>query len=45
MYLIENDKNVIYSEIESELGHDSFLLPIPQYHRILSTYLNKITVT
>jgi len=43
--LLENDKNVIYSEIESELGHDSFLLPIPQYHRILSTYLNKITVT
>ncbi len=43
--LLENDKNVIYSEIESELGHDSFLLPIPQYHRILSTYLNKIAVT
>ena len=43
--LLENDKNVIYSEIKSELGHDSFLLPIPQYHRILSTYLNKITVT
>ena len=42
--LLENDKNVVYSEIESELGHDSFLLPIPQYHRILSTYLNKITV-
>ena len=32
--LLENDKNVIYSQIESELGHDSFLLPIPQYHRI-----------
>jgi len=40
--LLENDKNVIYSQIESELGHDSFLLPIPQYHRIISTYLNKV---
>lgn len=43
--LLENDKNVIYSQIESELGHDSFLLPIPQYHRIISTYLNKVEFT
>ncbi len=40
--LLENDKNVVYSEIDSELGHDSFLLPIPQYHRIISTYLKKV---
>ena len=43
--LLENDKNVVYSEIDSELGHDSFLLPIPQYHRIISTYLKKVTLT
>lgn len=43
--LLENDKNVVYSEIDSELGHDSFLLPIPQYHRIISTYLKKVILT
>ena len=43
--LLENDKNVVYSEIDAELGHDSFLLPIPQYHRIISTYLKKVILT
>ncbi len=43
--LLENDKNVVYSEIESELGHDSFLLSIPQYHKVISTYLNKVSLS
>ena len=43
--LLENDKDVIYSQIESELGHDSFLLPIPQYHRIIEAYVGRIKIS
>ncbi|MEC9247652.1 MAG: homoserine O-acetyltransferase [Pseudomonadota bacterium] len=42
--LLENDKDVIYSQIESELGHDSFLLPIPQYHRVIEAYVRRIKI-
>jgi len=40
--LIESDRPVTYAEIESEQGHDSFLLPIRQYHRVLGNYLGKV---
>ena len=43
--LLENDKGVIYSQIESALGHDSFLLPIPQYHKVIEAYIKKIENT
>ncbi|MGB1884530.1 MAG: homoserine O-succinyltransferase MetX [Gammaproteobacteria bacterium] len=43
--LLDCDHNVSYAEIESELGHDSFLLPIEQYHNILSTYFARVEVT
>ena len=43
--LLENDKDVIYSQIESELGHDSFLLPIPQYHRVIEAYVKRIKLS
>lgn len=42
--LLDCDHNVSYVDIESELGHDSFLLPIPQYHNVLSTYFKRIEV-
>ena len=43
--LLENDRDVIYSQIESELGHDSFLLPIPQYHRVVDAYVKRIKIS
>ena len=40
--LIAANKNVSSAEIESVHGHDSFLLPIPRYFRVLSSFLNRI---
>jgi len=40
--LVAAGKEVSYVEIESELGHDDFLMPIPQYHRVLKNYLDRI---
>ncbi|MGH8595636.1 MAG: homoserine O-succinyltransferase MetX, partial [Gammaproteobacteria bacterium] len=42
--LLDADLDVSYVEIESELGHDSFLLDIPHYHAALRTYFQRITV-
>ncbi|MCB1746273.1 MAG: homoserine O-acetyltransferase [Gammaproteobacteria bacterium] len=42
--LLDCDHDVSYVDIESALGHDSFLLPIPQYHQVLSTYFAGIEV-
>lgn len=33
---------VSYAEIEAQHGHDSFLLPIPQYHRIMRAHFERI---
>lgn len=43
--LLDNDHEVSYAEIESDLGHDSFLLPIPHYHRVLGAYFARIEVS
>ncbi|WP_396587993.1 homoserine O-acetyltransferase [Bermanella sp. R86510] len=40
--LIEADKDVTYSCIESEKGHDAFLIPIPRYVSLFSAYMNRI---
>jgi homoserine O-acetyltransferase len=40
--LLDADRNVSYVDIESEQGHDSFLLPIPYYHDVLRTYLANV---
>ncbi|MCI0591121.1 MAG: homoserine O-acetyltransferase [Gammaproteobacteria bacterium] len=40
--LLDADKNVTYAEITSQQGHDSFLMSIPQYHRVLRTYLQRV---
>ncbi len=37
--LLANKKQVSYLEIESDFGHDAFLMPIPLYHRALSGFL------
>ena len=40
--LLKTNKDVSYVDIVSALGHDSFLLPIPGYHRLLKTYFERI---
>jgi homoserine O-acetyltransferase/O-succinyltransferase len=42
--LIANRLDVNYAEIESSEGHDSFLLPIPQYHALLRKVFEGIRV-
>ena len=40
--LVEADKPVSYACIESDSGHDAFLLPIPRYHQILTACMTRI---
>ncbi len=40
--LIANRIDVNYAEIESAEGHDSFLMPIPQYHALLRQVFSEI---
>lgn len=40
--LMAANKNVAYAEIESNLGHDSFLLPNARYESVLRAYLLKV---
>ncbi|WMT45832.1 MAG: homoserine O-acetyltransferase [Acidithiobacillus caldus] len=35
-------REVAYAEIEAAHGHDSFLLPVPQYLAVMSAYLERI---
>ncbi|HEX4872907.1 MAG TPA: homoserine O-acetyltransferase [Nevskiaceae bacterium] len=37
--LVAADRDVTYAEIDSDLGHDDFLMPLPDYHRVLGAYL------
>ena len=43
--LLDGDHDVSYVDIESDLGHDSFLLPIEQYHQVLRTWFARIETT
>ena len=40
--LISARKNVSYVRIASDLGHDDFLMPLPEYHRALGDYLSRV---
>ncbi|MDD3762479.1 MAG: homoserine O-acetyltransferase [Nevskiales bacterium] len=40
--LIRAGRDVSYALIESNLGHDDFLMPIPQYHKVLRNYLDRV---
>lgn len=42
--LIRANKPVSYAEIDSDYGHDAFLLPNPRYEAVFSAYLNSIEV-
>ncbi|MDH3692831.1 MAG: homoserine O-acetyltransferase [Gammaproteobacteria bacterium] len=39
--LHENSLNVSYADVNSYQGHDSFLMPIPQYHNVVRAYLDQ----
>lgn len=40
--LVSAGKTVSYAEIDSDLGHDDFLMPIPQYFAVLTEYLQRV---
>lgn len=40
--LVQSRRRVSYAEIESSLGHDDFLMPLPQYVRVLGDYLANV---
>jgi homoserine O-acetyltransferase len=40
--LVAAEREVSYACIASELGHDDFLLPLPEYHRVLGAYLARV---
>lgn len=40
--LIDAGRDTSYALIDSPLGHDDFLMPIPQYLRVLRTYLSRV---
>ena len=41
--LLHNRLNVSYAEISSTHGHDSFLMQDEHYHKVMRTYLDKIS--
>ncbi len=40
--LVEAGKDVSYTLIDSDLGHDDFLMDIPHYHDVLRGYLRRV---
>ena len=42
--LLAARKNVSYVEIDAPQGHDSFLLPVPRYQQVFSSYMNRIAI-
>jgi len=43
--LVEAKHDVVSTCIESDHGHDSFLLPLPRYFEVLGGYLNRVANT
>lgn len=41
--LVKNRQSVAYAELESEHGHDSFLMEAPDYHAVVRTYMERIS--
>lgn len=42
--MLDADRDVCYAEIEAELGHDDFLMPIPQYLQVFGAFMQGITL-
>lgn len=43
--LLSANKHVTYAKIKASQGHDAFLMPIPRYLEIFSSYMNNIAVS
>ena len=42
--LVQEEKGVVYAEVDAPQGHDSFLMPIPRYLDIFGAYMKGIAV-
>jgi len=42
--LLDADRDVSYVELESRVGHDDFLLPIPGYLNAFSAYMQRVAI-
>lgn len=42
--LVAANKDVSYARVESELGHDAFLLPNARYEAVFRAYMNRVAV-
>jgi homoserine O-acetyltransferase len=40
--LVDAGRDVSYALIDSALGHDDFLMPLPDYHLMLRNYLSRV---
>lgn len=40
--LLDNDATVSYAEVESQHGHDAFLLPNPHYENVFKAYMARV---
>ena len=40
--LLDRDRNVVYSEIEANQGHDAFLMRIPAYRELFTAYMRRV---
>ena len=40
--LLDNDLRVNYAEVEANQGHDAFLMAIPHYLNVFSTYMKRV---
>ncbi|ODS24570.1 homoserine O-acetyltransferase [Candidatus Endobugula sertula] len=43
--LLHAKKSVTYAEIESDYGHDAFLIPNERYHQAFRTYMQRIDIS
>jgi homoserine O-acetyltransferase len=41
--LVKNRQRVAYAELDSEHGHDSFLMEDPHYHAVMRAYMTQVT--
>jgi homoserine O-acetyltransferase len=40
--LLDTNKRVNYAEIRANHGHDAFLMPVPRYLEVFSTYMQRV---
>lgn len=40
--MLDANREVVYAEVEAELGHDDFLMPIPQYLNVFNAFMRRI---